>query len=294
MTAGNFEASTSSAVIDRRYSLVVACRGMPIITSSPTRRDFMKITLLLVPSWLRAQAAPASGGIPSRESIEDLVAANRILAAQNVVDAYGHVSVRHDRVPNRYLLARSMAPALVSADDIIEFDLDSNPVDAKGRTLYGERFIHGEIYKARPEVKAVVHSHTPALIPFGITGVPLRPVYHMSSFIAEGVPVFESRNSGVRDARIQIETAEMGGALAKTLGTHPAVLMRGHGGVVVGPSLPDAVMRAVYLQMNAQLQSEAMSLGGGNVTYLNSEEARTVNLNSDRAWDLWKRQVLGK
>jgi Class II Aldolase and Adducin N-terminal domain len=154
------------------------------------RRDFIMDCAalwaggLVLPSWVPMQTLPPSAGPASSELIEDLVAANRVLASENVVDAYGHVSARHDRNPNRYLLSRSLAPELVTADDLMEFDLDSRPVDARGRALLAERFIHGEIYKARPDVKAIVHNHSPALIAFGITNVPLRPVYHMSSFIA--------------------------------------------------------------------------------------------------------------
>jgi hypothetical protein len=139
------------------------------------------------------EQAPASAGTPDPKLIEDLVAANRILADQGIVDGYGHVSVRHDRDANRYLLSRDLAPALVAAGDIIEFDLDSNPVDAKGRGLYSERFIHGEIYKARSDVKAVVHNHSSAVIPFSVSSISLRPVFHAAAFIVEGVPVFDTR-----------------------------------------------------------------------------------------------------
>lgn len=262
------------------------------------RRDFIADCAallaggLVLPSRLPMQTPPSSAGPASSELIEDLVAANRILASENVVDAYGHVSARHDRNPNRYLLSRSLAPELVTADDIMEFDLDSRPVDVSGRAPLAERFIHGEIYKARPDVKAVVHNHSPALIPFGITNVPLRPVYHMSSFIAEGVPVFEIRNAGVRATNMLIQTGDLGRALAKTLSTHPAALLRGHGAVVVGPSVPDTVSRAVYMQVNAQLQTQAMSLGG-EVKYLSPEEAAAGQIYA-RAWELWKRKALGK
>ena len=142
-----------------------------------------------------AQATPASAGPPDPALVEDLVAANRILADQNVLDGYGHVSARHDRDASRYLMSRSLAPALVTAADIMEYDLDSNPVDARGRATFIERFIHGEIYKARADVRAVVHCHSPAIIPFGVTGVPLRPLYHMSAFIWEGVPLFDIRDA---------------------------------------------------------------------------------------------------
>src|SRR5712691_72416 len=166
------------------------------------------------------------------------------------VDGYGHVSVRHDRDPNRYLLSRSLAPELVIAADIMEYDLDSTPVDAKGRSMYLERFIHGEIYKTRPDVKAIVHNHSPSVIPFSVGAVPLRPLYHMSAFVGEGVPVFEIRAAGGMTDML-VSNATLGRGLAQTLGRHPASLMRGHGAVVVGASLPIAVGRSVYLEMNA-------------------------------------------
>lgn len=262
----------------------------------PERRQFLTACTLLTAGALlgavgRARAAPESAGLPDPGLIEDLVAANHILADQGVVDGYGHVSARHDKDPGRYLLARSLAPELVTAEDILEFDLDSNPVDARGRKLYLERFIHGEIYRVRPDVKAVVHHHSPAVIPFGVTGVPLRPVYHMSSFIGLGVPVFEIREAGGMTDML-VRTPVLGRALARTLADKPAVLMRGHGAVVVGASLPEAVGRSIYLQMNARLQAQAMALGG-KITYLAPEEVQKLGGlgGYDRAWELWKRKV---
>ncbi|MCI0457051.1 MAG: class II aldolase/adducin family protein [Gemmataceae bacterium] len=221
--------------------------------------------------------------------VDDLVAANRILAHQGVVDGYGHLSVRHDRDPGRYLLARSLAPALVTAADIMEYDLDSNPVDPRGRASYLERFIHGEIYRARPDVTAVVHHHSPSVIPFGVTAVALRPLYHMSAFIGEGVPIFEIREAGGMTDML-VSTPALGSALARTLGRHPAALMRGHGAVVVGGDLSLAVARSIYLELNARLQAQAMALGGP-VIYLDPEEVRqaVARLDYRRAWDLWKR-----
>ena len=241
-----------------------------------------------------AQPVPASAGLADPQLIEDLVAANRVLAHQGVVDGYGHVSARHNRDPNRYLLSRSLAPELVTAADILEYDLDSNPVDAKGALLYLERFIHGEIYKARPDVKAIVHNHSPSVIPFAVTTTPLRPLYHMSAFIGEGVPVFEIRNAGGMTDML-VRNPALGQALAATLRTHPAALMRGHGAVVVGPNLPIAVGRSFYLEMNAKLQAQAMTLGD-KVTYLDPEEVRKMVLIQDyrRAWDLWKRKAMAK
>jgi HCOMODA/2-hydroxy-3-carboxy-muconic semialdehyde decarboxylase len=244
-----------------------------------------------------AQTPPATGGPVDPKLIEDLVAANRILADQGVVDGYGHVSVRHEKSADRYLMARSIAPELVTAADIMEYDLDSTPVDARGRTSYLERFIHGEIYRVRPDVRAIVHNHSPSVIPFGVTGVPLRPLYHMSAFLSAGVPVFDIRQASGGMTDMLVRTAALGQALARTLGTRPVALMRGHGAVVVGASLPLVVFRSVYTEVNARLQSQAMALGG-QVTYLDPEEARlaeaSVSGTAPRPWELWKKKALAR
>ena len=225
--------------------------------------------------------------------IEDLVAANRILADQGVLDAWGHVSVRHERDAEKYLLSRSLAPELVTEDDIMEYDLESNPIEARGCSTYLERFIHGEIYKARPDVKAIVHSHSPAVVPFGLIDVPLLLVYHMSAFLWEGVPISEIRNvAGMTD--LMVRNKELGRALAQTLGSKGAALMRGHGVVVVAVTLPLAVARAIYTEINARIQTQAISLGG-KVTYLEPEEGqKAAMLPFERGWELWKRKALGK
>ena len=246
---------------------------------------------------LVAQTAPASAGPVDPTLIEDLVAANRILVDQGVLDGYGHVSVRHDRDPNRYLMSRSIAPELVAVADIMEYDLDSNPVDARGRGSYLERFIHGEIYKARPDVKAVVHTHSPSVIPFGVTGVPLRPLYHMSAFLWMGAPVFDIRVASGEMTDMLVRTPALGRALAQTLGPRAVALMRGHGNVIVGISLPQVVFRSVYTEMNARLQAQAMALSG-NVTYLDPEEAKKAEASVagtlERPWALWKRKATAK
>jgi ribulose-5-phosphate 4-epimerase/fuculose-1-phosphate aldolase len=267
-----------------------------------TRRDFVAGSTILMAGALlgaareaRAQAAPASVGPADPKLVEDLVAANRILVDQGVLDGYGHVSARHDRDPNRYLMARSVAPELVTAADIMEYDLDSVPVDPRGRGLYLERFIHGEVYKARPDVKAVVHSHSPSVIPFGVSTVPLRPLYHMSAFLWEGVPVFDIRAAAGGITDMLVRNGALGAALATTLGSKAAVLMRGHGAAVVGTGLPQAVFRSVYMEVNARLQSQAMLLGGP-ITYLDPEEARRAEASLAgtlaRPWELWKRKAL--
>jgi ribulose-5-phosphate 4-epimerase/fuculose-1-phosphate aldolase len=224
--------------------------------------------------------------------IDKVVAANRILYDQGVVDGFGHVSARHDKSPGHFLLARNMAPALVLRDDIVTFDLDGTAIDAASRRVYLERFIHGEIYRARPDVQAVVHSHSPSVIPFGVTKLPLRPVFHMSGFLGEGAALFEIRDVA-GDTDMLISNGGLGVALAAALGPRSTVLMRGHGSTVVGSSLEQAVYRAIYAEVNAKLQIQSMTLG--EVTYLNGSEAAKAAATNDtqlsRVWDLWLRRV---
>jgi HCOMODA/2-hydroxy-3-carboxy-muconic semialdehyde decarboxylase len=243
-----------------------------------------------------AQTSPTSGGSVEPAIIEDLVVANRILADQGVLDGLGHVSIRHPTNPNRYLMSRSLAPALVTADDVMEYDLDSNPIDARGRSSFIERFIHGEIYKARPDVMAVIHSHSPSVIPFGISQVPMKATYAMASFLAAGVPVFDIRKAGGA-GELLVRNAQFGKALAETLGDKNVVLMRGHGEVVVATSLQMVVLRGIYAEINARLQMQAIMLGGP-LTYLDLEEGQKNEANLEvakaRSWELWKRAVLEK
>lgn len=261
-----------------------------------TRRTFLTASALLGAGAITASMSrpqlPASAGAADPALIEDLVAAYRILAQHEVLDGFGHVSSRHNRSATRFIMSRSLAPELVTAGDLMEFDLDGNAVDARGRAPYAERFIHAEIYRARPDVKAVVHAHTPSLIPYGVTSVPLRPVFHMASFIGDGVPVFDIRKTfGMTD--MLVSDAAKGRALAQTLGAKTCVLMRGHGVAVVGPSVPIAVGRSIYLDLNARTQTQAMAIGAGKVTYLDPQEAQKImeageNRGYERAWELWK------
>jgi len=227
--------------------------------------------------------------------IEDLVAAYRILAEHGVIDAYGHVSVRSESDPKRYFLARAIAPETVTPDDILEYDLDSNPVDARGRESVRERFIHGEILKARPDVRAVVHNHSPSVVPFSVTTVSMRPLFHMAAFIGNGVPNFEIRDAE-KGTDLLVKTPYLGQALAKTLGGHPAALMRGHGSVTVGETLPRAVGRSVYLEMSARMQFQAMLIAGkdGKITYFDEAEVRASVPAQDynRAWPVWRAKAL--
>src|SRR5438094_216125 len=225
----------------------------------------------------RRQSSRNQGGL-DMDHFDDLVAAYRILAEYGVIDAYGHVSLRSPTNPQRYYLARSLAPERVQAEDIIEYDLDSNALDARGRESVTERFIHGEIYKARPDVLAVVHNHSPSVVPFSVTGVPMRALFHMAAFVGEGLPNFEIRDVQ-RGTDLLVKTPFLGQALARTLGTKPASLMRGHGAVVVGENLPRAVGRSVYLELSARMQMQAMLLAGdkGKITYLGVVEVRDLS-----------------
>ena len=226
--------------------------------------------------------------------LEDLVAANRILAMQGVLDAYGHVSARSPRDATRFYMSRSLAPQLVTRGDIQEYGPDSEPI-GDDRKPYLERFLHGEIYRTRPDVMAVVHSHSDSVIPFGISKTALKPVYHMASFLYTGAPVFDIRD--VReDNDLLIRDRYLGEALAKSLGPCNCVLMRGHGMTVVGDSVPEAVFRAVYTEMNAKLQMNAARLEGP-LTFLSDKEgagATAANRGTlGRPWELWKKKAMG-
>jgi HCOMODA/2-hydroxy-3-carboxy-muconic semialdehyde decarboxylase len=226
--------------------------------------------------------------------VRDVVVANRILARFGIVDAYGHVSVRDPRDSGRYLISRSLAPESVEEDDIVALDLDSAPRRTERRLLYAERFIHGELYRARPDVQAVVHHHSPTTVAFGVTGTPLRAIFHMSGFLGDGPPTFEIRDAAGTATDMLIRTPALARALARTVGPAAAALMRGHGAVVAGRSLPQVVARSVYMELNARIQLDALRLGGA-VRYLDPDEARlTVAMHGDypRAWEAWKRMVV--
>lgn len=229
---------------------------------------------------------------PDPALVRQLVLANRILYARGVVDGFGHVSVRHNSAPGVFLLSRSRAPALVVESDIGCYDLQGEPLGEVQGNPYLERFIHSEIYRVRPDVVAVVHSHSPSVIPFGITGQRLRPVFHMSGFLGSGSAHFEIRDSA-GESDLLIRSPELGKALASAMGNCACVLMRGHGSTVAGSSLEQAVYRAVYTEVNARLQAEAMKLG--TVTYLTETEGALAAASNDaqigRAWALWEHEL---
>ncbi len=226
--------------------------------------------------------------------LEDLVAANRILAEHGVIDAYGHVSLRSPKDPQRFFLARAIAPETVQAEDILEYGLDGNPLEPRGMASVSERFIHSEIYRARPDVMSVVHNHSPSVIPFSVTGVKMRALFHMASFIGEGLPNFEIRKVK-KGSDLLIRSPELGKALAKTLGKAAASLMRGHGSVTVGEDLQRAVGRSVYLEMSATMQMQALLLSK-KIVYFDAAEVKASAPVQDyrRAWPLWREKALAK
>src|SRR5216684_2580638 len=242
----------------------------------------------------RPQAPPDS----DEQRIADLVLASRILVQEGVLDSFGHVTVRSLKNPSHYFMPRAMPPALVTTKDIVELDLNSVPIDPNALRTNGERFIHGEIYRARPDVQAIAHSHSPAVIPFSISpDRPLRPVLHMAGFLPGRVSVFDHRDVAKDDpslrGKLMVNNAKLGAALAKTLGNDSVVLIRGHGNAVVGASVPWAVLRAVYTQLNARVQMEAMALGG-QVIYLNEDELKMHPVevfDVDRPWQNLKSRL---
>ncbi len=225
--------------------------------------------------------------------IDDLAVANHILVNEGVLDGFGHISVRHPQDASRFLIARSMAPGLVTPEDILVCDLEGQVHDAQGRRTYVERFIHSEIYRARPEVNSIVHSHSPSVVPFGVSSARLRPICHMSGFLGAQVPVFEIRHAAGESTDMLIRNQELGRALVASLGSANVALMRGHGNVVLGHSIQQSVFRAIYTEGNARLQSEAMRLG--EVNYLTPGEAQAASdMNDqhlDRPWQVWKRRA---
>ena len=254
------------------------------------------VAVALLAGRLDASAQTPSASLPGVDPavLEDIVVGSRILADFGVVDGFGHVSARHPTNPNHFLMSRSLAPALVTADDIMEFDLDGNPVDARGRAVFLERFIHSEIYKARPDVMSVVHTHSPGVIPFSVSKVPLRAMFHNPAFLAVGVPVWDIRKD-FGETSMLVNNAALGKSLAETLSDKPVVLMRGHGDVTVGPTVKMAVFRAYYTDVNARLQAQALALGG-EPNYLTPGEGVKADQTNfavmDRIWNLWRMRVL--
>jgi HCOMODA/2-hydroxy-3-carboxy-muconic semialdehyde decarboxylase len=225
--------------------------------------------------------------------LEEIVTANRILAYEGVVDSFGHVSARHPDNPKHFLLSRARAPERIEADDIMEFTLEGEPVDARGRVPYLERFIHGGIYEARPDINGVVHNHSPSVIPFGITKNKLKPLLHMCGNIGHEVPTWDSHDK-FGDTALLVEDVAMGRDLAKAIGSGRTILMRGHGATIAAPNVRHAVFISIYLEVNAKLQMQAMAMG--DIKFLTDGEvdkviARTGPFTINRAWENWCRRA---
>jgi HCOMODA/2-hydroxy-3-carboxy-muconic semialdehyde decarboxylase len=225
--------------------------------------------------------------------IEDLVIASRVCVEHGVIDAYGHVSARNPENPNTYFISRDLAPEFITEADILEMDMDSAPVRKDSPKSYNERFIHSEIYKARPDVMSIVHNHSHSVVPFSCTTCELRPIFHMSAFIGLGVPNWDIREAQ-QGTDMLVRNSFLGKSLADKLGPHPAALMRGHGSVVVGEKIQVAVGRTIYLDQNAKMQYQAMMMAGSpmEVIYMDDDEvAANVKWQEYyRSWDLWKRK----
>lgn len=238
---------------------------------------------------------PKSAGPVAAKILADLAAASRILAARGVVDGFGHVSMRHPDAPDRFLMSKSIAPAMVVPDDIIEYDLDSVPCNANGRGSFLERFIHGEIYRMRPDINSVVHSHSPSVIPFGLVETEMKAMFHNAAFLAAGVPVFDIADK-FGDTDMLVCDCAKGAALATALKDKDVALMRAHGSVACGPTLQTAVFRAVYTEVNARIQHYAQALSpDGDLAALNKVEGALADVPNQtagmRAWHLWRAEV---
>ena len=253
------------------------------------RREFVRTTFGALALWPAAAAfAQNTVRLTDRIELRRLVAANRILAREDVVDAFGHVSIRDPENPKRYVMARSRSPELVEYGDLIMFEQDGRSLDPENRTPYGERMIHGAIYEMRSDVQAVVHNHAYSVLPFGITGRTLEPVVHVASVIGADIPTWDIATR-FNETDMLVRTMEQGRDLAATLGRNVCALMRGHGAVVAAASLKEAVITAIYLKVNAEVQLQAMAIGtprglsDGEV-----ERSRATQLSPlalDRAWE---------
>ena len=266
---------------------LTTCFGQPIKLIGLAPVVMLALLFGLIPARALTPADAAA-------LIDDIVVGSRILAEFGVLDGFGHVSARDPTNPSHFLMSRSLAPALVTAGDIMAFDLDGNAVDNGSRSVFLERFIHSEIYRARPDVMAVVHTHSPGVIPFGVSQVPLRAMYHNAAFLAAGAPVWDIRKD-FGETDMLVRDVARGKSLAQMLGDKSVVLMRGHGDVTVGPSVKLAVFRAYYTDVDARLQSQAIALGG-QINYLTPDEgakADAINLVVlDRIWSLWKMRIV--
>lgn len=253
------------------------------------------IAVFIATLGLAAPIRAQSPADPDEARIEDLVTASHILTNEGILDSFGHVSARSAKNPEHFFMPRAMPPALVARADIVEVGLDCKPIDPNAPRLNGERYIHCEVYRARTDVQSVIHTHDLAVIPFGIAGVPLKPVVAQAGFLPPETPLFEIREANASDPKrgMLVLDPHLGGALAKTLGPNPVVLMRGHGDTVVGRSVREATVRTIYTHIDALAQSAAMALNP-KVTALDDAELATnaaENFDADRPWQNYKQRL---
>ena len=252
------------------------------------------ICMMLLAGSTGLAAAQAAAVDPDAERRADLVTAYRILVNEGILDSFGHVSVRSAKDPAIFLMPRAMPPALVAPDDILELRVsDSQPLEPKGRRVNGERYIHGEIYKARPDVVSVIHSHSQAVIPLSLTSIRLRPVVAQAGFLPPETPTFEIRDARKDGERgMQVTDSARGAALARILSSYPAALMRGHGNVVVGSSIKQAVVYAAYVDINARMQMQALLLSRDIVAMNEPELFRPEEFDINRPWEHLRQKTL--
>jgi HCOMODA/2-hydroxy-3-carboxy-muconic semialdehyde decarboxylase len=276
-------------------------RSLVLFTRVGVCAAFVMAMAVLWSSVLAAgQDTRVAGSGANPQTLDDLVAGNRILANEGILDGLGHISVRHDQRPDRFLLSRDLAPALVTPSDFIEYDLQGDPVSANAPRGYQERFIHAAIYRARSDVGSVVHAHTPSVVTFSASSVPLRPMYHVAAFLLPGVPIYEIRKIAGHEGML-VNDVRTGTALAETLGNKAVALMRGHGYVAVGAVIPEAVHRSIVLDVNARMQTQATALGG-TINYLTSADVApgadrvpsTPMGEYMRGWAFWKERAMRK
>lgn len=268
--------------------------SVKVLRKAGLAAGFVLALTAAAPGQAQAPAQPAAASnweLPptDEERIAQLVAASRILAHYGVLDSFGHVSFRSAKNPKHFFMPRARAAGLVTRDDILEFDENSEPIDLRGREIFSERYIHGEIYRARPDAQAVVHSHSPAVLPFGVTKAPLKALIHTAPFLGtEAAPVFEIREAEGEDNHILVNTVPTGALMAKKLGARAVVLMRSHGMAVVAPSIPEVVLRSIYTQENAKAELEALKLG--TPVFMNRFEVRRRE-RMTRHWEFWVANV---
>lgn len=265
------------------------------MTSRKVAAAVLFAAIVLAP---QSHAQNASATDDDEARIADVITASHMLANEGILDSFGHVSTRSAKNPERFFIPRAMAPALITRADMVEVGLDCKPVDPNAPRLNGERYIHCQIYKARSDAQSVIHTHDMAVLPFGIAGVTLKPVVAQAGFLPPETPLFEIRNANASETRrgMLILNAHLGDELAKTLGTHPVVLMRGHGDAVVGRSVREATIRTIYTRINAQAQLAALSLSP-NIVSLNASELEVnskENFDADRPWQNYLQRLNAK